>query len=260
MKFSAFYLSKFLFLFLQERNLQLQEQSSQQASISNPGNPGNDIRNEINLKLVEGSSNQLDNTSSASNPSNHSTDKVGERNLQLLEGASSQLVNTSNTSSTNNTDNSKTCTEKPLLTVKNHISIEHSFNNLNNSMFHHLNVVGHSSDHCNSCSNHEHCQGHPKPKITNNDNFVDVSEILRRKAETKAAITSPITNLVLGLSIILILIHVILTSLLRASENSTFILIMLVKGMIPIVTGIANFVKVQEVLVAYWHQFNPFSF
>ncbi len=53
MKFSAFYLSKFLFLFLQERNLQLQEQSSQQASISNPGNPGNDIRNEINLKLVK---------------------------------------------------------------------------------------------------------------------------------------------------------------------------------------------------------------
>ncbi len=241
--------------------MQLQEPSSQQASISNPSNPDNDIRNEINLRLVEGSSNQLDNTSSASNPSNHSTaDKMGERNLQLLEGASSQLVNTSNTSSTNNTDNSKTCTEKPLLNVKNQVSIEHSFNNLNNSMFHHLNVVVHASNNCNSCSNHKHCQGHPKPKITNNDNFVDVSEILRRKAETKSAVTSLITNLVLGLSIILILIHVILTSLFRASENSTFILIILVKGMIPIVTGIANFVKVQEVLVAYWHQFNPFSF
>jgi hypothetical protein len=89
---------------------------------------------------------------------------------------------------------------------------------------------------------------------------IDVSEIVQRKAETKAAITSLITNLVLGLSMIAILVHATLTSLFDGSETANYILVILVKGMIPFVTGIANFVKVQEVLILYWNQFNTFSF
>jgi heme/copper-type cytochrome/quinol oxidase subunit 4 len=168
-----------------------------------------------------------------------SNDRRDERSFQLLEGPSSQPDNTT----------SKTKNEKlhSLLNGKNHSSTEQSFNNLNNSMLLNLNVLVHSLDNC---------QLQPKPKMTSH---VDVLEMVQRKAEIKASITSLITNLVLGVSIILILIHFQLTTYFEASETSNAILIILLKGLIPIVTAISNFVKMQEVLELYWNKYNPFN-
>jgi hypothetical protein len=235
----------------------LEGTSNQLANTSSTSNPSNLQREEKHLQALEGPSDQIANASSTSNPINLGTNTLDESNPQLLEGQSSRLVNTNNSSNTNSTSytkDTKTNTEK--LNPLQNVSIENSFNHLNNSMFQNLNVVVHTSDNCNSCSNHEHCQAHPKPHV----DVIDVSEIVRRKAETKAAITSLITNSVLGLSMIAILIHATLTSLFDGSETANYILVILFKGMIPFVTGIANFVKVQEVLILYWNQFNTFSF
>jgi len=167
-----------------------------------------------------------------------------ETNFEQIAGPSNQQGSTT----------FETKIEKPnsLQHANNYLSDELSFNNLNNSMFNNLKVSVHSLDNCNSCSNHEHFKPQAKPIMTDH---VDVLEIARRKAEINAAITSLKTNLVLGVCILLVFTCFFLTPI---SINS--ILVTLLKGLIPIVTTISNFVKIQEIVELYWIKYNPFSF
>ena len=165
--------------------------------------------------------------------------KTDERGFERLQGTSDQH------------DEATFGTEK-LLHSNNLTSTEQRFNGLVNSMFENLNVSFNSLENCNSGSQPENIPPQPKPKVAD---CVDVLEMVRRKAEINSAIISLKTNLVLGVSII-----VIFTCFFLISRTLNTIMTTLLKGIIPIATAISNFVKMQDILKLYWNKYNPFSF
>jgi hypothetical protein len=126
---------------------------------------------------------------------------------------------------------------------------EERFNGLVISSLESLKVSYNSLDDCVSYSLTQ-----PKPRRIKDSQF-DILEMVRQKAEVKAATVSLKTNLVLGVSIIVIFICFMLTS-----RTLNIIITTFLKGLIPIVTAISNFVKIQDIIKLYWNKFNPFCF
>jgi hypothetical protein len=124
------------------------------------------------------------------------------------------------------------------------INAEQTFNTVINSSLNGRKVSFQSQDNCNS-----HSLIQPKARV------IAHQEMVRQKAEINAAIISLKTNLVLGVSIILIYFSSMVTS-----RDFSIIITTFLKGLIPIVTAISNFVKIQDFLKLYLHKYNPFNF
>ena len=78
---------------------------------------------------------------------------------------------------------------------------------------------------------------------------MDVSEIHRYKAEIDAAVTSLKTNAWLGTLIVFIFAGQFIFPV-----TITSLTITLIKGLTPIVTAIANFAKIQEIILDFYQE------
>lgn len=168
---------------------------------------------------------------------------------QLKHGSKTGETSMEGPSSQKSTIQMKKEEPNSIQNANNFTDNEQRFNGFVISSFESLKVSYNSLDNCTSYSLPQ-----PKPRRVKESQF-DILEIVRQKAEVKAATVSLKTTLVLGVSIIVIFICFMLTS-----RTLNIIITTFLKGPIPIVTAISNFVKIQDIIKLYWNKYNPFCF